>query len=95
MVRCLLDNGAAVNDGGGAHCGGQTPLIDAATNGHLDVVKLLVERGAEIRARDAQVGWQGKLRADGSIEDCLLKGEGHLGKVDTEIVEVSICMLFL
>ena len=56
VARCLLDNGAAVNDGGGAHCGGMTPLMDAATNGHLDVVELVVGRGTELRARDTQVG---------------------------------------
>ena len=63
-----------MNDGGGAHCGGQTPLIDAATNGHFDVVRLLVKRGAELRTRDTQVSGQRKLCANGTIKNCLLKG---------------------
>ena len=56
VVRCLVDNGAAVNDRGGVHCGGVTPLLDAATNGFLEVVQLLVKKGADIQARDSQVG---------------------------------------
>ncbi|XP_046842371.1 tonsoku-like protein [Xenia sp. Carnegie-2017] len=46
IVELLLDEGADINDPGGAHCRGMTPLHDAAQNGHVDVVKLLVERGA-------------------------------------------------
>ncbi len=45
-----------MNDRGGAHCQGVTPLIDAATNGYLDIVRLLVERGADTDVRDAEVG---------------------------------------
>lgn len=51
----MLNNGAAINDMGGAHCDGVTPLIDAATNGHVDIVKLLVEEGANILLKDSHV----------------------------------------
>lgn len=51
----LLDSGAHINDPGGVHCGGVTPLIDAATNGCKDIVELLVERGANLQHRDAKV----------------------------------------
>ena len=44
-----------VNNQGGPHCDKVTPLIDAATNGHLDIVRLLVECGADVRMRDAHV----------------------------------------
>ena len=47
IVRVLLDAGEDPNRfnpvGGHSH---STPLHQAAGNGHLDVVKLLVERGA-------------------------------------------------
>ena len=55
VVRCLVDNGALVNDPGGSHCQGVTPLIDAATNGHLDVVQLLVQKGAGVSVKDTHV----------------------------------------
>lgn len=55
VVTVLLDSGANVNDVGGAHCQGVTPLIDAATNGHLDIVRLLVERGADPEITDSAV----------------------------------------
>ena len=55
LVSFLLDSGAVINDPGGVHCGGVSPLIDAATNGHMDVVRLLVERGANLLHKDTQV----------------------------------------
>ena len=55
MVVCLLDSGAEVNDSGGDDCVGVTPLIDSANNGHFDIVKLLVQRGADVLQKDAKV----------------------------------------
>ena len=54
-MSCLLDNGANVNDCGGVHCGGVSSLIDAAINGHMEIVRLLVERGANVCHKDAKV----------------------------------------
>jgi ankyrin repeat protein len=46
MVRCLLlELGAVVNKGGQR---GSTPLYCAAQNGHLEVVRFLVEYGADV-----------------------------------------------
>lgn len=55
LVSCLLDSGANVNDCGGIHCGGVSPLMDAASNGHMDIVQLLVQRGADIFHKDIKV----------------------------------------
>ena len=44
-----------MNDPGGLHCGGVTPLIDSASNGHLSIVRLLVQRGADLFQKDAKV----------------------------------------
>ncbi len=41
-----------MNDPGGPHCRGMTPLHDAVQNGHIDVVKLLVSRGASVNRRN-------------------------------------------
>ena len=55
VVACLLDGGAEVNDCGGDDCVGVTPLIDSASNGHFGIVKLLVQRGANVLQKDAKV----------------------------------------
>ncbi|KII67819.1 Tonsoku-like protein [Thelohanellus kitauei] len=47
IVRILVDQGSYINDQGGVGCNGVTPLIDAADNLHLDVVKLLLSKGAD------------------------------------------------
>ena len=49
-----------MNDPGGPRCDGVTPLMDAAGNGHVDVVQLLVERGADPRMKDIHVGSGGR-----------------------------------
>ncbi|CAL1526385.1 unnamed protein product, partial [Lymnaea stagnalis] len=51
IVEYLLDCGAWINDRGGERCGGVTPLIDAANCGNLDIVRLLVDRGANLMAK--------------------------------------------
>ena len=58
LVSLLLDNGANVNESGGTHCGGVSPLIDAASSGHMDIVQLLVQRGADVFHRDAKVKYR-------------------------------------
>ena len=45
MLARLIDRGADVN---GIVMGDETPLINAARRGQLDVVKYLVERGADV-----------------------------------------------
>jgi outer membrane protein assembly factor BamB len=50
QVASLLDKGANVNAKARY---GVTPLIFAATNGHITVVRLLVSRGADVNAQDS------------------------------------------
>jgi ankyrin repeat protein len=57
MVRALLDAGVDLDRyivGGHSH---STPLHQAAAAGHLEIVKMLVERGARLDLKD--VLWQG------------------------------------
>ena len=49
VIREMLDNGADINS---RFDGGMTPLVSAAMRGHLEAVKLLVERGADLSLRD-------------------------------------------
>lgn len=51
IARALLDAGAAIE---GENTGGRTPLMFAAMFGRADAVELLLERGADPRARDAE-----------------------------------------
>lgn len=55
MVEWLLDQGASVNARGwlGGHLQGATALHIAANGGHLDLARLLVDRGADVMLRDA------------------------------------------
>jgi NF-kappa-B inhibitor-like protein 2 len=56
-VAYLLDHGAAINDRGGQYCGGVTPLIDSGNCGNMDIMDLLIEKGANVLAKDDEVGW--------------------------------------
>lgn len=55
VAKLLLMAGSNVNDQSGQHCCGVTPLHDAAENGHVDVVKLLLSYGASINLKDEKV----------------------------------------
>jgi ankyrin repeat protein len=48
QVKALLDKGANIN----AKLNGRTALMQAAWNQHIDVMRLLTKRGADIRAKD-------------------------------------------
>lgn len=47
VVECLLQNGAAVNSQAQEAGFGETPLMDAAENKHVDTVKVLLNHGAD------------------------------------------------
>ena len=49
MVRLLLDHGASVDE---RDCSGWTPLLKACAAGLADVVFALLDRGADLAAKD-------------------------------------------
>ena len=55
IVAHLLTHGAEINHRGGKECGGVTPLIDAASCGHVEIMQLLIEREANVLCKDDQV----------------------------------------
>ena len=55
VVEMLLAAGSNVNDQAGEHCFGVSPLHDAAENGHVEVVKLLLSYGASVNVKDSRV----------------------------------------
>ena len=56
VVEALLDKGADIDGlkkaGPNGHIDQTTPLVRAVRNGHADVVKLLLERGASLKVKD-------------------------------------------
>ncbi len=66
-VRALLDQGADPNAKEDAR--GTTALMQAADQGHADVIALLIEHGADIAARSAPVLRDGRTAALGKSED--------------------------
>lgn len=50
-----MQHGADINNRGGRGCKGTTPLIDAATNGHIEIMELLIKYGANVIAKDDHV----------------------------------------
>lgn len=55
-VKVLLASGAAVDPVEAWR--GQTPLMWAAAEGHTDVMKLLIEAGADVNARSRIIHWE-------------------------------------
>jgi hypothetical protein len=78
VVQSLLDAGVDVNERGGLFKG--TPLHSAIFREHVDVVRLLLDRGANVDVRDGrgvsawEMGW--KTIANSDIE-ALLSAHGH------------------
>ncbi|XP_047113180.1 tonsoku-like protein isoform X1 [Schistocerca piceifrons] len=75
IVEMLLDHGAAINDRGGALCGGITPLHDAALCGNLSTVQVLLNRGACVVTRTNE----GKTPLD-----CLLEWYSQSGGLEAD-----------
>ncbi len=55
IAEILIEAGAHIDDRGGPKCDGITPLLDAACNGHLEMINLLLNKGASPFARSNQV----------------------------------------
>ncbi len=69
IARLLLERGAPVNARQGSSEGGFTPLMEAALNGQVEMVELLMRHGADASLKDRD----GKTAADHARE------RGHAG----------------
>ena len=56
-----IENGAKINKRGGPT--GKTPLMLAASYGHVDMLKLLIEKGAKLNQRSNEVRTEPHTRA--------------------------------
>lgn len=74
-----MEHGASVSDRGGKHCEGVTPLHDAASCGHIDVMETLLKNGANPLALtdhgesvyECLIKW--RLRTGGNLDSILLQ----------------------
>ncbi|XP_071174589.1 tonsoku-like protein [Mytilus edulis] len=78
IVLYLLDHGAAINDRGGQYCGGVTPLIDSGNCGNMEIMDLLIERGANVLAKDDE---------GNSALDCLRAWRDRCDNLDDELLK--------
>ena len=60
VAQLLLDNGADINV---SDADGYTALIDAASEGHSEVIRALLDRGANMEAKINDVGWTALMKA--------------------------------
>jgi hypothetical protein len=73
LVKCILGTGCF--DIEGRDNEGTAPLYFAAGAGHLDVVKLLLERGADIEARRSKSGQHGRNAPTALVSAMIYKRE--------------------
>ncbi|KAM4797642.1 LOW QUALITY PROTEIN: ankyrin repeat domain-containing protein 50-like [Urocitellus parryii] len=78
-IRTLLDNGASVNQ---CDSNGRTLLANAAYSGNLDVVNLLVSRGADLEIEDAHglAARQGHTK----VVNCLIGCGANINHTDQD-----------
>eukprot|EP00919_Chromeraceae_sp_WS-2016_P038584 GHVR01092155.1.p1 GENE.GHVR01092155.1~~GHVR01092155.1.p1 ORF type:complete len:105 (+),score=18.64 GHVR01092155.1:99-413(+) len=72
IINFLLERGAVVNCKDNI---GSTPLLQAASRGHLSVVNTLIDRGAEVNCKD--------MNLDTPLHKAA--GKGHIHVVNTLI----------
>jgi ankyrin repeat protein len=61
VVEALLVSGANINDAGGKFCDKITPMHDAASNGHIDVMSVILKRNPNVLAKNAHVSFEKEL----------------------------------
>ncbi|XP_067685629.1 serine/threonine-protein phosphatase 6 regulatory ankyrin repeat subunit B-like isoform X2 [Haliotis asinina] len=94
-LYCVLDEGDSINLKSGS---GNWPLYLAVENGHLDVVKLLFEKGGDIRKRHSSTGATVLHRAakmghykivDFLIQFCRTATPGTQGGRDKKLLDIN------
>jgi ankyrin repeat protein len=63
MVKKLISFHANVNEFSDDSTYGEPPLTDAVTQGHLEIVKILIEAGANVNAQDKYRGFTALMQA--------------------------------
>lgn len=78
LLKLLLDNGAEVDSVAEY---GDTLIYRAVQLGHLDVVKLLIKRGADLNVRDERKTWSGRNNNKTLLDEALLGMHVEISKL--------------
>ena len=90
-VTCLLDHGAGID--AVSHNTGGTPLILSAQWGHLEIVKLLVLKGADMKKESIGLTAldNAALQGHGKIVDFLIKSGARFDEFGTVAKDCKFC----
>ena len=94
-VQRLIDDGANVNAVTGA---GRTPLMSATTYGHINIVRFLLENGADINTKDTYNGWTALMFSTGfknqefKIAQLLIENGADVNEISTKHGATALMM---
>ena len=94
-VQQLIADGANVNAVTGA---GRTPLMSATTYGHINIVRFLIEHGADINIKDTHNGWTALMFSTGikneefEIAKLLIENGADVNEISTKHGATALMM---
>ena len=92
-VQQLIADGANVNAVTGA---GRTPLMSATAYGHINIVRFLLENGADINTKDTHNGWTALMFSTGLVNEefeiakLLIENGANVNEISTKNGETAL-----
>ena len=94
-VQRLIESGANINAVSGA---GRTPLMSATAYGHINIVRFLLENGADINTKDTHNGWTALMFSTGfeneefEIAQMLIENGADVNEISTKHGATALMM---